>query len=290
MGLRTTPAWFGERVVRMQLPDGRHARLASLGQNYLSFQLFWLGAGFYEPITRMVMEELLRPGDTFLDVGANVGFFSIVLPLAKPGIRVIAFEPNPKNFQMLKKNALVNNLTQVTCEPLALSDADGTAPLYLSDSDMSASLRKGFELHAHKPVAVNTVRLDSYLATHKVTGPLLIKVDVEGHEEAFFRGAQETLAARKPDVIMEVVLHYAPESFEFLQRLGYSFYQITNEGLIKSPRLTPLVKNGLCFYNYLLTVKSGDEIASLFQRIQKQVNKIDFRKTSKFVEHPIVRN
>src|SRR5438094_957585 len=72
-GLRTKKEWFDRRVVRVQLPDGQSFKLASVNENYLSFELFWRGAQYYEPITTLVLRNLVGPGDTFIDVGANVG-------------------------------------------------------------------------------------------------------------------------------------------------------------------------------------------------------------------------
>src|SRR6187200_1356267 len=57
LGLRTKPEWFEQRIVEVPLPNGGRLKLASFGHNYLSFQLFWRGLDYYEPITRMVCEE-----------------------------------------------------------------------------------------------------------------------------------------------------------------------------------------------------------------------------------------
>src|ERR1700716_3445890 len=77
LGLRTSRDLFGDRIVSIHFTDGRSFRLANVDASYLSFQLFWRGGEYYEPITRMLLEGLLRPGDTFLDIGAHVGFFTI---------------------------------------------------------------------------------------------------------------------------------------------------------------------------------------------------------------------
>src|SRR5579862_2975874 len=101
LGLRTSQSWFGEHPVRVQMPGGKSFKVASVAQNYLSFELFWRGAGYYEPITNLVAQELARTADVFIDVGANIGFYSLSLSAACPDLRVISFEPNPKNFKLL---------------------------------------------------------------------------------------------------------------------------------------------------------------------------------------------
>ena len=289
-GLRTKKEWFADRIVRVQLPARKSFKLASLSDNYLSFELFWRGAGYYEPITTRVAQQLARPGDTFIDVGANIGFYSLVVATTRPQIKVIAFEPNPKNYALLAENVRANQLTQITCEPVALSDSEGTALLYLSASDMSASLRNDFDLHLTDSVSVRTTTLDNYLAAHPVEGHCLIKVDVEGHEEAFFRGARQTLISLQPDIITEVALSYGDELTGLLRESGYRFYPITDQGLHESDRLMPVVRGQFVFLNYLLSARPAQEIAELFESIREHLKRIDLTQTSKFLDRASLQN
>ncbi len=283
-GMRTKKEWFRDRIARVQVPDGTSFRLASVGENYLSFQVFWKGAAFYEPITSLVMRELIWPGDTFVDVGANVGFFSLLIAAQKPSLRVIAFEPNPKNHALLTKNAACNGFRHVACESLALSDAAGAAPLYLADSDMSASLRSDFAFHERPPIQVQTTTLDSYLKSRPLSGRLTLKVDVEGAEDAFFRGACNTIVAHRPDIIVEVAVKSAPDYQAFLRELGYQFYPITDRGLRPTSELQPVVRGNLLFLNYLLSPRPPEVLSELFERIRPEVRKIDLTQTSKCVD------
>ena len=284
LGMRTKKEWFRNRIARVQTRDGKNIMLASIGENYLSFQVFWKGTSFYEPITSLVLGELVWPGDTFVDVGANIGFFSLLLSAQKPSLRVVAFEPNPKNYELLTKNAASNGFRHLVCEPLALSDADGTAPFYLADSDMSASLRSDFAFHEAPPIQVKTLTLDSYLKSRALSGRLVLKVDVEGAEDAFFKGARETIAALKPDIITEVAVKSTPAYASFLREHGYHFYSITDEGLCAAFELQPVVRGNLLFLNYLLSARPPEVIAELFERIRPAIRKIDLSQTSKCVE------
>lgn len=283
-GLRTSKEWFERRVVSAQLPDGRSVRLASVSQNYLSFELFWKGTGYYEPITTLVFQELVRSGDTFLDVGANVGFYSLVLSLMRPEIQVVAFEPNPRIAQLLKSNVAANRFRHVTCESLALSDGDGTATLHLNKSDMSASLRDDFDSNLTDTVQVRTTSLDSYLNRHEIRGRLVVKVDVEGHEEAFFEGARQTLAFKKPDIVTEVAQPYGADATGLLKDNGYRFYPITDQSLEETETLAPVVREPLVFLNYLLSARPKAEIEAVFEEIRDRVGKIDLTQTSKHAD------
>ena len=287
-GLRTSQGWFKDRVVRVQMPDGKSFKLASLAHNYLSFELFWRGTGYYEPITTLVAQELVRTADLFIDVGANVGFYSLVLSVSQPGLRVIAFEPNPKNFRLLEDNARLNQCDRLSCMAMAVSDMSGTAVLYLSPSDMSASLESDFDPATGATLKVNTTSLDAYLARSPMPARMVIKVDVEGHEAAFFKGAERTIAAHKPDIITEVTLHQDDLPILFLKQHGYRFYQITDQGLERSDKLAAATRGRFRFLNCLVSTRSEREVADLFQRIEPRVRGIDLTQTSKYVSEEML--
>src|SRR4051812_2417116 len=136
-----TPARFGNRAVRVGIP-GRSTSLVLTGAGtcHLSFQLFWRGINYYEPFTRTVIEMLTASRELFLDVGANIGFFALVAAKLNPRLRVVAFEPNPKMFTVLSEHKRLNELSNLTAEPLAVSNRNGKARLFINKSDMSASL------------------------------------------------------------------------------------------------------------------------------------------------------
>jgi FkbM family methyltransferase len=285
LGYHTSEGQFQSRTVSVQFAHGGSFRLTNIDRNYLSFQLFWRGADYYEPITRMVIRELLRPGDTFLDIGANIGFFTVALGTCKPDTKIIAIEPNLKNFSILQENVAVNHLKNVTCESFAISDEDGFATLYLAESDMSASLVQNFkpdDNHTIAAASVQTRSLDSYIEREKITAPILIKVDIEGNEPAFLNGARRTISAWKPDIVMEILGDREPDFADSLRECGYRFYRITDGGLLESGSLTLCRKGPFVFLNYLLSTKPREELGKIFKRILPNVEKLDLYKTSKY--------
>lgn len=285
LGLRTTEKLFGPREVTIPMPSGQPLKLTHLSDNYLSFQVFWRGIGYYEPITGLVLQELAKPDHTFIDIGANVGLFSLMVSHARPGIKVIAFEPNPKLVGILQANVVANGFEQIRCEPVALSDRDGTARLFLHESDMSASLLSDFQRESNSredSTEVQTVSLDSYLSRHSVRPPLVVKVDVEGHEEAFLEGAKQTIATHKPDLILEVLKDFSTASISMLKTAGYRFYPITDQGLVESPELRSVPPKPFYFFNHLVSAKAKSEVAAIFRRIEEKVRKINLYETSKY--------
>jgi FkbM family methyltransferase len=284
IGLRCSQDLFRNRAVSIPISNRKALRLTNVDNSYLAFQLFWHGFQYYEPITCLLLREILRPGATFLDIGAHHGFFSLAAGLLGEGIHIVAFEPNPGNFRILKANVAANGVTNLRIEPLAISDSDGMAALYLTKSDMSASLMQGFQSHDTKQVGsvqVPTVTLDHYLQVHAAEGPLVIKVDIEGHEAAFIRGARKTIGSFKPDIVLEVVEDQDPLWVADLKSMGYRFYSITDRGLVEldAPRLAK--RFPFLFLNHLLSIRPKEEIGEIFKRLEPRVRGINLLETSK---------
>jgi len=271
VGMRTCREWFGSRPVDIDAGDGHRIRLVRVEESYLAFQLFWKGAEFYEPETMRLIRHLLRSAGLFVDVGANIGFYTLMAAVRRNDLDVVAFEPAPKLYSRLRDNVAANDFGSVTCSRLALSDKDGCAQLHFSGSDMTASLNRGFVEDrmvstvgdGPSPVIVQCTTLDQYLVGREVSQPMVMKIDVEGHEAAVLRGASETIARHRPDIVCEVTKDHEQDPFPDLAAQGYRYYSICDEGLI--PVALPHVKrNGdRWFLNYLLTTRPVAEIEAL---------------------------
>lgn len=160
--------------------------------------------GEWEPGETALLGSYLRPAMTVVDVGAHVGYYACLAGrLVGPRGLVVAFEPSPRNYELLLANVWRNGLTNVVCFPWAVSDANGLARLSLA-TENSGDHRLG-RVEGRESVAVRTVALDSLEALRPPVD--VVKVDVQGGEEAVLRGAQELLAA-SPGVL--VTVEYAP--------------------------------------------------------------------------------
>jgi FkbM family methyltransferase len=174
-----------------------------------------------------VMREVLRPGDTAVDVGANKGSYLLWLSRwVGPG-RVVAFEPQPALAEYLREACGELALTNVTVESMAVSNGPGEQTLYLPGGVISpgASLNQRVaQRDACRALAVPVVALDDYLgAADKVR---VIKVDVEGHEQAVFEGAARILTEQSPLLVFECVQRHLDQGsvydiFNYLDGLGY---------------------------------------------------------------------
>jgi len=155
----------------------------------------------YEPRTFKVLKHFLRPGMTFVDCGANRGDFAVyAAQRVRPGGRVVAVEPAPDNVEGLRRSLAANELSgAVTVVDQALSDRVGSATLHLCKWSGGHSIHVDHSTGAS--VTVRTVPLDSI-----VDHADLIKIDVEGGEEALLRGATRLLRSVSV-IVMDVHPH-----------------------------------------------------------------------------------
>lgn len=155
-----------------------------------------LAYGIYEPNITKLLTAMLAPGDVFFDIGANIGYHSLVA--AACGARVHAFEPVPRIAKRLGDNLLLNQLeAQVSVIQVALSNYPGEATLYVAEraDDGSHSLLPGVTAKSIELISVQTITLDTYLRQTKCGTPTVIKVDVEGCESLVLDGASSVFDA-----------------------------------------------------------------------------------------------
>jgi FkbM family methyltransferase len=188
--------------------------------------------GTYEPEQTRLFLETIRPGDTVLDVGANVGYYTVLSAvLAGPGGAVWSFEPNPRNAAFLRRHAEINGLRQVRVEEAAASDAVGVARF-----DFGTGSGTG-HLAADGPIEVRTLRLDDVCAAHRIV-PRVVKIDVEGAEAAVLDGFAATVDAARPVIFLST---HGPEPHArcvaWLRARGYALSPIVGDGVDSATEL-----------------------------------------------------
>jgi FkbM family methyltransferase len=194
--------------------------------------------GTHELGMQRAFELLAGTGMTFYDVGANVGFYCVIVGrLVGPAGRVIAFEPLPDNATSIEHNARLNGFANVEARQEALGDDDGEARFLISASSGWGKLESAGAPPARMAgeVVVRLRRLDSLLKEGAIPPPNLMKIDIEGGEVGFLRGASETLRRCQP--ILAVDLHgtNAPVA-ALLEELGYSSIVLgSQKSIVESP-------------------------------------------------------
>jgi FkbM family methyltransferase len=153
------------------------------------------------------LRYFLRSGDTFIDVGANHGSFSLVAShLVGSTGKVISVEPQPTLARLVKLSLRKSSKSPFVVYDFACSDHEGTADFFVpSGSSGSAGLISAFSAkEKHKAFSVPLKRFEDTIHWQSLPGRILVKLDVEGSELAFLKGARRMLLERHPMIMMEV--------------------------------------------------------------------------------------
>jgi FkbM family methyltransferase len=227
--VRTSTSWLRNRPRTVAAGQAAGMRIHPAGAN-AGYAL-----GTSEPLIQSVFAEHIRVGGVVWDVGANIGFYSLIASrLVGERGRVVAFEPLPANLEAIGRNLALNDVHNVELAGVALSDTEGTADLQVHSrqtwAKLDTSADTGFqrERQASGQIEVAVSTIDRQLQSLPV--PDLLKIDIEGAEVAALRGAGTLLSAHRPTVICE--LHGTNDAVcELLESHGYSVSAIETPGL-----------------------------------------------------------
>jgi FkbM family methyltransferase len=190
--------------------------------------------GDYEAPLSAALTRELRPGQTFYDVGANVGFFSLLASkITGPTGKVIAFEPHPETIRQLRAQFEVNSLANTQVVEAAVSDRVGSTTLIDGFACMVKMSDLEPTLGEPNTITAATTTLDDVAGD--VGFPDVVKMDIEGAEILALRGAA-TVLNRKPTLLVEV--HSEQLSREFyplLEGFGYDFYRLDGTPIEGTP-------------------------------------------------------
>ncbi len=170
--------------------------------------------GNHEPETIQAFAALLAPGMTVIDLGANIGQYTLVAARrVGPLGRVYAFEPTPSLAEHARRNLELNGLENATVHAVAVSDAPGRVTLHSVEARRTEhELDRQWLFADPKGLDVPTVTLDGFVAEQSVRAVDVIKMDIEGAELQAFRGAETLLTGADPPVL---VLELNPKTLEY---------------------------------------------------------------------------
>ncbi len=183
----------------------------------------------YEKQDSDMLHALIRDQDVFLDVGANIGWYSISIAKTKRGVRVHAFEPIPRTFAQLATNVSLNPVgTTIRLNNFGLSNkSEELTFYYYPEGSGNASATNLSERTDVEEIRCQVRTMDDYVTSENLIVDV-IKCDVEGAELFAFQGGARTIARDKPIIFSEILrkwsakFNYSPnEIFAFFHCLGY---------------------------------------------------------------------
>ena len=178
--------------------------------------------GTYEELESKIMEEKIEMGNIVVDVGANIGLHTLNMAriVGNTG-QVFAFEPDPSNFEILKKNVKINNYKNIILEQKAVGDKHGRTTLYQSDHPGKHRIFPQTE-QAKSQVQVELTNLDNYFDSDMIDKINFIKIDVEGLEFSVLKGMKNILKNSKK---IKILFEFMPEN---TMEVGFTPIELLN--------------------------------------------------------------
>lgn len=229
---------IADKVYRKKLPGNIIMNLRP--EEHIQQQLFWYGN--YEKSLGIILKNLLQPDSTFFDIGANIGYFSLLAARSVSVGKIVAYEPVSYLFEALEKNVALNNFTVIQPVNAAIGDKEENRIIYLSAADNTgmSSFQKP-ENYSGKHEMVKVLSLDSWFAGSGLTKADVIKIDVEGNELAVLKGMKEIAQHFQPHILLELnpktlsLFNHTPaDLLDYTASLSYKPYNITQEGKLVS--------------------------------------------------------
>ena len=220
--------------------------------------------GTHEDHTARIMKSLIGRGDNVVDIGANIGFFSLLAArrVGHDG-HVWSFEPADTARSRLRHNIKLNGYTNLTVSDVAVSDAAGTCTFHCGPRHHSglSSLRPLERISQSYEVKTRT--LPSCVPRNTMLH--LIKMDIEGAEYRAFLGMEDILRRQLPDILVEITDSFlkdmgssASETYGFLRSIGYRMYYIAPNTLVEIPEWKPGLPPQ---FNALFTVRNTSVVS-----------------------------
>ena len=210
-------------------PRNHNFQLALNLQDWADRRIYFSGL-IYQRSIETIFKKILRSGDTFIDIGANIGVLTL-LGASQVGSRgkVYAFEPNPGVYSRLKHHIEINDLAEiVSAHQLALGEEDGIAYLSASGRHLGGgTLTKGQE-----GIEVPIKKAEEVVG-NLPEEPIIVKIDVEGFEQKALNGMRNLLKYQEIGLLIEVTDAFlkrvgdsASNLYEFLHQYGFEAYKI----------------------------------------------------------------
>jgi FkbM family methyltransferase len=218
-------------VARTKFGDLMKGRSNDVVQGYIYY------FGVWEPNLSAFINERLKeqPNRTFVDVGANVGYFTLIAARLLKNGGVVAIEPFPSIYKTLEANLQLNNINNVRLIPRAASDVDQNIQMFYGDPINEGATTSVAGKFKNEPVIVRGEPLSNLLTEQEIKSIRLIKIDVEGAEYSVIQGMRQIIQKLPDDA--EILVEISPSAngqehladiFSIFELAGFLPYEIFN--------------------------------------------------------------
>jgi len=187
--------------------------------------------GVYEEFETDIVKKIIKTGDVVFDIGANIGYYTLIFAklVSNSGV-VFSFEPEPTNYELLKKNVTINEHTNVKLYSKAVSNLNQTQKLFLDKKNKGGHSLID-KIDDRESIAIESIRIDDHFKNKKID---FIKIDIEGFEFEAIKGMSELLKKLSTVKIMTEFNPYLLEKSEIqpeeylklLKNLGFTIYNL----------------------------------------------------------------
>lgn len=159
----------------------------------------------HEPETEMVFKEIAKTSQVFLDVGANIGYFSFLVKQMSPHAEVYSFEPLPQNIEAYKKNQQLNQFSKMHLQEVCVADQKGETEFLIPPKEESGWGRMAHrDLFSGEKIKRPVITLDQFCQEKQMGKVDLMKIDVEGYEYKVLKGAINIIEKDRPRICIEL--------------------------------------------------------------------------------------
>jgi FkbM family methyltransferase len=230
--------------------------------------LFWEDEGCTFEFSK-IFKEIIPHTNTFFDIGANVGYYSLLAQKLNPAIAIHSFEPSAGPKYFLRKNCEINGFQDIHIVEKALGNYNGNIeffeeknPKYAYQKHHASGIgntANTWGINNYLKYPVELIRLDDYCSQQNIATIDLIKIDTEGTEDAVFEGGLEIIKKSQPIIICEVLPGKIEEKIQQIIELEFKFeifqFQSKTNRLKKITKIVDENKNGETNYFFVPTSK-----------------------------------
>ena len=200
---------------------GGHRMYIDKDDRVISLELIL--SGKWEKFEASLFEQNIKPGNIVIDIGAHIGYYTLIAAKrVGPKGKVYAFEPLPKNFELLKKNVEVNGYKNVVLVNKAVSNKNGKSKLFLSNEDNFGDQRIYDPEGNRRSTSIRTIKLDTFFK-NKEKRINVIKMDIQGSEVKALTGASEVLRKNKK---MKILTEFWPRGLYLSGSSGRDYLEL----------------------------------------------------------------